>query len=336
MENDFSAIRSLQELKGLLDAGAITQQEFEALKKKIIFGPAGETPAAPLPGDYRNRQPEALGGDPVVPEYSNEEYVGFDNTTTGRRSYDPDALGPEGVREEAELAEPKQRDMLVTILITLGVLLLIGLVAYQLMSGQDSEKLTSTSGPETETVEEVTAEEPAAETTPALTDTASLPVPAAAPEAGAAPAAGIPEAGTAPAAAPALSEEEVISRAKDRLESYYDDMRNPPFSAQRHFAPAVERYYTLINTNPAAINENIATYHFPEFQDSEASIEEGSIKVSPAANGYEVSYIELGSALRKSKNQKQQTKARVRARFDPDFKMTYFRQEALLENSFVE
>lgn len=335
MENDFSAIRSLQELKGLLDAGAITQQEFEALKKKIIFGKGEDTAPAPLPADYRSRKPEALGGDPLVPEFSNEEYVEFDSTPPGRRNYDPDALGPDGVGEGGDLAEPKQRDMLVTILITLGVLLLIGLVAYQLMNGQESEKLTSTSGAEMEAVEPVTGPEPVADSPPAA-DTAALPVPAAGPDAGLAPVAGTPEETATPAAAPALSEAEVISRARDRLESYYDDMRNAPFSAQRHFAPAVERYYTLVNTTPAAINENISTYHFPEFQDSEASIEEGSMKVTPAANGYEVSYIELGSAMRKSKNQKQQTKARVRARFDADFKMTYFRQEALLENNFVE
>ncbi|MGV3639778.1 MAG: SHOCT domain-containing protein [Adhaeribacter sp.] len=336
MENDFSAIRSLQELKGLLDAGAITQQEFEALKKKIIFGNAGEIPPAPFPPEYRSRKPESLGGDPVVPEYSNEEYVEFDNTSPARRSYDPDALGPDGVGEGGELDEPKQKDMLVTILITLGVLLLIGLVAYQLMNGQDSENLTSTSGPETEAVEPVTGPEPVADTPPAVADTAALPVAAATPDAALATAAAAPENTATPAAAPALPEAEVISRATDRLESYYDDMRSAPFSAQRHFAPSVERYYTLVNTTPAAINENISTYHFPEFQDSEASIEDGSMKVTPAASGYEVSYIELGSALRKSKNQKQQTKARVRARFDPDFKMTYFRQEALLENKFVE
>ena len=54
MENDFSAIRSIQELKNLLDSGAITQQEFDALKRKIIFG---------------SNQPDAKP-DPVTPPTS--------------------------------------------------------------------------------------------------------------------------------------------------------------------------------------------------------------------------------------------------------------------------
>jgi hypothetical protein len=282
-----------------------------------------------------------VGSDPVVPEYDNEAYVGYDSASRSTRSHNPDAIGPEGVGEGADLAEPRQKDMLVTILVTLGVLLLLGLIAYQLMSNQGSEKLTSISGPEDLSVDTTARPsrvvEPAATNGQITSDTMAAPATATIPDAAVAPIDGNPEAtATTTPAAPGLSEEEIISRAKDRLESYYDDMRNPPFSAQRHFAPQVERYYTLVNTTPAAINENINTYHFPEFQDSEVTIEEGSIKVSPVASGYEVTYIEHGKALRKSKNQQQQTKARVRARFDASFKMTYFRQEALLENNFVE
>lgn len=340
MENDFSAIRSLQELKNLLDSGAITQEEYEALKKKIIFGKSGGDPAATLPTTHLAPTPEPLGGDPVVPEYSNEDYVGYDAAPQPPRTHNPDAIGPEGVGEGGDLAEPRKKDMLVTILITLGVLLLLGLIAYQLMSDQDSEKLTSISGPEDLSTDTTMAPsrvaEPAATNGQVARDTVAAPAAATTPDAQAAPIDASPTSGTTPAAVPGLSEEEILSRARDRLESYYDDMRNPPFSAQRHFAPQVERYYTLSNTSPAAINENITSYHFPEFQDSEVTIEEGSMKASSLANGYEVTYIENGSALRKSKNQKQQTKARVRARFDAGFKMTYFRQEALLENTFVE
>lgn len=345
MENDFSAIRSLQELKNLLDSGAITQEEYDALKKKIIFGKSGGEPAAVLPTSHLAPSPEPLGGDPVVPEYSqveytNEDYVGYDTSPRVGRTHDPDAIGPEGVGEGGDLAEPRQKDMLVTILVTLGVLLLLGLIAYQLMNKQDSEKLTSISGSE-EVAADTSARpsrviEPAATNGQVSQDTLTAPSATITPDAGAAPIDADPAASTTAPAVPGLSEEEILTRARDRLESYYDDMRSAPFSAQRHFAPQVERYYTLVNTTPEAINENITTYHFPEFQDSEVTIEEGSMKASQVANGYEVTYIENGTALRKSKNQKQQTKARVRARFDASFKMTYFRQEALLENKFVE
>lgn len=332
MENDFSAIRSIQELKNLLDSGAITQQEYDALKKKIIFGKTDReaTEGMPLPTSHITAPPVPLGADPLVPEYDNEAYVAYNNGPRQTRTYDPDALGPEGVGEGGDLAEPARKDMLVTILVTLGVLLLLGLIAYQLMNNQGSEKLTSTSGGSGTAADTMAAPASAAASSAvASPDTLTAPVPAVVPDTETAAAAVTP-------AVPDLQEEEIRSRAKDRLESYYDDMRNAPFSAERHFAPTVERYYSLVNTTPAAINENINTYHFPEFQDSEASIEEGSIKTSTIPNGYEVTYIENGTAFRKSKDQKQQTKARVRARFDADFKMTYFRQEALLENNFVE
>lgn len=337
MEDDFSAIRSLQELKNLLDAGAITQEEYDTLKKKIIFGSSekGQMPGQPLPSSHLV-QPASE----ETEDDDDEAYVAFDNDTRPASTYNPDAIGPDGVGEGAYLEnEPERKDMLVTILITLGVLLLLGLIAYQLMSDQGSEKLASTNNPE-EMVADTSKLGAASRSGTAsglvIGDSLAAPATANTPSADEALIEGNPNATTATAAVPNLSEEEIVSRAKDRLESYYDDLRNAPFSAQRHFAPVVERYHSLVNTTPAAINENVSSYHFPEFQDSEASIEEGSMKVSTIPQGYEATYIELGTAFRKSKNQKQQTKARVRARFDADFKMTYFRQEALLENNFVE
>ena len=113
-------------------------------------------------------------------------------------------------------------------------------------------------------------------------------------------------------------------------------MEAAPFDASNYFALQVERYYTLSNTTRAAINENVNTYHFPEFLDGKSSIQEGSMAVvNVGNNSYELTYLENGSAFRKSKNQKQETKAAVRVRFNPDFKITYFRQEQLLENRFI-
>ncbi|HET9505786.1 MAG TPA: SHOCT domain-containing protein [Hymenobacter sp.] len=43
-----SPIATLRQLKEMLDAGALTPQEFEALKQKLIFGAEAATPPAPI------------------------------------------------------------------------------------------------------------------------------------------------------------------------------------------------------------------------------------------------------------------------------------------------
>jgi hypothetical protein len=354
MENDFSAIRSIQELKNLLDSGAITQQEFDALKRKIIFGsnqpeptPDPVTPPTSwsIPTNIEKVTPRAIESDPINNQ-SRDSYANLNDTPAPPRNID--AIGPDDMNEGGDLADTKRKDWLLTILISLGVLLLLVLIGFQLFNDQDSERLTSKSGPDREEiVADTTAAStsiPTPETTQAdkievVADTASLPAATTTPTTETAPIVteATPASTAQPAPTPAVSDEDALSRIKDRLESYYDDMKAAPFSAQRHFAPTVERYYTLSNTTPAAINENINTYHFPEFVDSQTSIEDNSLKLTAnEPDGYEVTYIEHGSALRKSKGQKQETTARVRARFNQDFKMTYFRQEQLLENKFVE
>lgn len=358
MENDFSAIRSIQELKNLLDSGAITPQEYEALKRKIIFGPNGAdvNPAPATPPVNRSivtdtPSPTAIPANPVNPPYRNERIVQPVQPVTPvppvstMRPAEP--VEQTAVTEDIYVEETKKKDWLLTILITLGVLLLLGLIGYNLLIDSESERLTSTSGPDTEVVPVDTAanaEEVTTSTRPdrieAAGDTAAAAIPPA-PVNTSTPdtATNTTKPATTTPVAPsnALSEVEILSRINNQLEAYYEDIKTSPFSAERHFAPTVERYYTLQNTTPASINENINTYHFPEFQDSESSIEGGSMKLTANnVNGYEVTYLEHGSAFRKSKGQKQETTARVRAKFNPNFKMTYFRQEALLENKFVE
>jgi hypothetical protein len=240
----------------------------------------------------------------------------------------------------------KKTDWFLITLAVLGVLLLAGLLAYQFLSKKDSERLTSKSGPDTEEVipADVTGENtPAdpAETTSDRSDrivgadSTATTAPASTPDIE------LTEPVTAEptATAPGMlsDKNEIIRKATDRLNAYYNDLQAAPFNADNYFAPQVERYYTLSNTTPAAINENINTYHFPEFQEGQTSIQEGSMEVVIiGSNNYEVTYIENGSAFRKSKNQKQETKAGVRVKFNPDFKMTYLRQERLLENKLTD
>ena len=379
MENNFSALKSIQELKNLLDSGAITQQEYEVLKQKIIFGntngpstaaTAPEPPVTPArpelqqsvvpPPTIQERvYPRVVEGVPATPEYQNQPstnpVITPANTVTEKSNRDENFKSLT-FNEPVEPAEEKRKDWLLTILISLAAVLLMGLVAYYLLSDSDSERLTSKSGPDTEeiipaeTPEDITSTAPAAVVNqPVPTDKpgealppANVPAETPAPETNVTPAATPDPVKTettpAPAAAaPKVTEEEAVNKIKERLQAYYSDMKSAPFAAQNHFAPTVERYYTLSGTTPQAINENINTIHFNEFQESQSSIEDGTLQLTNSSdNGYEVTYIEHGSAFRKSKGQKQETTARVRARFDKDFKLTYFRQEQLLENKFTD
>ena len=57
---------------------------------------------------------------------------------------------------------------------------------------------------------------------------------------------------------------------------------------------------------------------------------------APAADGSRTAtYIEVARSFRPLLQQHQQTRTQVRARFTPDFKIDYLRQEKLLENTML-
>lgn len=144
----------------------------------------------------------------------------------------------------------------------------------------------------------------------------------------------------APAAppAPGARVSDVEARVRTALSAYYEDLKAPPFNAAQHFAPTVERFYTLQNTTPAAISAELDRSHFPEFLEGETQGVPGSLNISePVRDGSRVvTYLEKSRAFRKSRQQHQNTTAQVRIRFDRDFKIVYLRQERLLENTFSE
>ncbi|GAB2456035.1 hypothetical protein GCM10011375_04050 [Hymenobacter qilianensis] len=143
-----------------------------------------------------------------------------------------------------------------------------------------------------------------------------------------------------PVTSPASSAKvgEVEAKVRSALSSYYEDLKAPPFNAAQHFAPAVERFYTLQNTTPAAISAELDRSHFPEFLEGETQGIPGSLTISePVRDGSRVvTYLEKSRAFRKSRQQYQNTTAQVRIRFNRDFKIVYLRQERLLENTFSE
>ncbi|QMU27283.1 SHOCT domain-containing protein [Adhaeribacter radiodurans] len=347
MDNENSTIRSLNELKTLYDSGAITAEEYDALKKRIIFGSSTpeEPKPIPEPAPIMSSSPEAVNPietriiyptGPATPEPPIAE------PPVVEQNFYNEEESPMGVRPA-----PK-KDWLLISLAVLGALLLLGLLAYQFFNKPQSERLTSKSGPDTEEIiPDASQEESPGDSTEILSNRSDrIPV-AGSDSTTTTSSASTPETTsetiTTPdetvntATAGLLTDKtEVIRKAQEKLNAYYADIQEAPFEAANYFAPQVERYYTLSNTTPAAINVNINTYHFPEFLNGQSSIQAGSMEVvSMGNNSYELTYLENGSAFRKSKNQKQETKAAVRVRFNPDFKITYFRQEQLLENRFI-
>ncbi len=299
------------------------------------IAPAEAPPAAPEPP-----LPAVFGGLPVPP---------------------PPAPIPSALEDEAaaELKAPANSPALNYVLIGGGLVLLALLVAYLLSSPRASEHLTSASrtaadttaaapevglqatqielppvaAPETVRVfpKAVPAPLPAADSTAPASATAVAPVPTADS------AATRPAPATRTAGAPTPDAVSAEQSVRDALASYYADLQAAPFDAGAHFAPAVERFLTLRSTTPAAIADNLARNHFPEFQDYQASIAPGSLRVSaPAADGSRTAtYIEIGHSFRPSLQQHQQTRTQVRVHFTPDYKIDYLRQEKVLENTLT-
>jgi hypothetical protein len=172
--------------------------------------------------------------------------------------------------------------------------------------------------------------EAAAEPAEEAATAASQPVAAATP-ARAAPAASKPVAAAAEA-----GDDAAATKVREVMASYYADLHAPPLHASQHFAPQVERLYIQQNLTPNAIEAELARSFFPENQQAVAQIEPGTLRVSaPAADGSRTAtFTETMRLYRVSKQQFQRLRTNVRVRFNPDYQITYMRQEKLLANTF--
>ncbi|MCB2407155.1 SHOCT domain-containing protein [Hymenobacter lucidus] len=270
---------------------------------------------------------------------------GTSPSATDGGAYDTyDATEPELAeeQEEAPYVAPT-RSPLSTILIVGGILALLALTAYLTLGNRESEHLSSATRTEQDSLSATPEVGPQAEQI-------DLP-PAAAPEtvrvapaiAPAAPA--VDSASTAPAATPEpvpaptpADDSAVRGRIESLLSAYYEDLKAAPFSAAQYFSPTVERFYTLQNTTPAAINEELVKSHFPEFLEASSEIEPGSLQISDVGEDGSrvVTFLEKSQAFRQSQQKHQQTRAQVRVRLDKNYKIKYLRQERLLENTFTD
>ncbi|GAA4012374.1 hypothetical protein GCM10022408_26340 [Hymenobacter fastidiosus] len=370
MEKDPSPLDTLRQLKEWLDAGTITPAEFDTLKRKLLFS---EPAAAPVVPPAATPEPTATSGpveDPYLPPIVRQSTPGFappvappnapaapaesfsrpfesgrpGASPSAEDTYDTEVPDPAGPEVEMPYVAPA-RSPLSTVLIVGGIIALLALVAYLMLGNQESEHLSSLSqtdadslqvapetGPQAEQIDLPPAAAPETVrvapamppmTTPAPADSVRNPAPA--------------PVETAPATPPA-DDSAVRARIEGVLTAYYDDLKAVPFSAAQYFAPAVERFYTLQNTTPAAIGDELARTHFPEFLEAQTQIESGSLQISEPVNDGSrvVTFLEKSSALRQSLQKRQQIRAQVRIRFDRNYKIKYLRQERLLENTFTD
>lgn len=147
-----SPLATLRQLKELLDAGTLTPQEFEALKRKLVFGedPAAPTPVAPIvltPTAALTAALTAAPPEPPTPFRPEEAPAAPAPTKIADWQAIPAPLlveNPPYSPAPAEAAE--QRNPLTLVFAIGGALLLLALVLYlTLGSRATDEHLTSTS-----------------------------------------------------------------------------------------------------------------------------------------------------------------------------------------------
>ena len=358
-----SPLDTLRQLKEMLDAGAITQDEFNKLKQQLLFGgapaatpapladPVVAAPTAPIavpPATVQTpppAEPELIPppvDDPLLPPVITTpagnpplEPVMLD-PGTHRPTEGPLGPPPTAYNDPEQLEEAPRQSPLGMVLIIGGVVLLLAVIGYLVLGNRNSERLTSSSITAADTASVAVEEGPQAaqldlppvQAPETVRVQPNIPVATTPIDSGGA-------VGPDAAAANAAAMQAQVQRV---LTAFYADLQTPPFSAAQYFAPQVEQFLQLKSTTPAAIDDDLSRGYFPDRSETKISFVPGTLQVStPAEDGsVTATFQERGRTLRKSLNQHQQTLTQVRARFDATGKLTYFRQERLLENTFTD
>ena len=120
------------------------------------------------------------------------------------------------------------------------------------------------------------------------------------------------------------------------LADYYADLFAPPLAAENYFAPQVERLYIQQHLTPAQINATITQTFVPDNKKAVYQVEPGTLRVSaPVQDGSRTAtYSEACRLFRVSKGRYQRLRTQVRVKFDADYRITFLRQEKMLDNVF--
>lgn len=112
-------------------------------------------------------------------------------------------------------------------------------------------------------------------------------------------------------------------------------MTNNSFVAEKYFAKKIDRYITMKNTNPDAINAYMKKSFYSEFVNAKFTMDESVFSIKNNGDGeFHVEYIEDGFCYRKSRGKYQKTRVNVKVLMNADLKITFFRQYHIISNSY--
>ena len=132
-------------------------------------------------------------------------------------------------------------------------------------------------------------------------------------------------------------EADPMVKVKSVIEAYYTGLLNKNFDATLYFANNIERFITMLNTNPQAINSYINSSYYKEFIDARNVIESGSFVVTKeAGNRYTVEYIENGTCFRKSLHKYQNARVNVKTILNSEYKIVSFHPYHIIENVYSD
>lgn len=152
MDNPNSPLDTLRQLKEMLDAGALTPIEFEALKQRLLFTApaAAAAPTAPAPVAPAVFAPPPVLAEPVIPASPRplpQEAPAVEPTYfTAEPGLQPEPEPAWRTRDEfPPLAEEPARNPLALIFSIGGVLAFLAVVLYLNLNRPPSEHISSTS-----------------------------------------------------------------------------------------------------------------------------------------------------------------------------------------------
>jgi hypothetical protein len=173
MDNPNSPLDTLRQLKEMLDAGALTPTEFEALKQRLVLNPSAIAPSVPA-ADVAPVVPTAISMPPLPPPVASlpppvaaqpsptfedvaagPAYTGSESSAPNLPAAFPEPLTPAPQSEPAPswqtsnefpaVVEEPARNPLALILSIGGVLVFLAVVAYLSFNRPPSERISSTS-----------------------------------------------------------------------------------------------------------------------------------------------------------------------------------------------